>query len=130
MQTPNFFPDASGYLIHDLQLQQHGGLSGVRDPGLLTSAMHRPQNVWHYNSKTPDIADCAAAYAVGIARNHPFADGNKRTAAVLCETFLRDNGYTLKASDEEWFESMIRVATGEWDIEELANWLRLYLMRN
>lgn len=130
MQNPEFFPDASGYLIHDMQLQQHGGLSGIRDAGLLSSAMHRPQVIWHYDKESSDIASCAAAYAVGISKNHPVADGNKRTAAVLCETFLRDNGYILKAADEEWYESMIRVATGDLDVKELADWLRPRLEQN
>jgi len=124
MQEPNFFPDASGFLIHDLQIQHHGGMSGIRDAGLLSSAMHRPQNLWQYDREHSDIATCAAAYAVRLSQNHPFNDGNKRTAAVLCETFLRDNGYQLNANADEWYDAMIRVASSGWDVNDLAVWLR------
>jgi|SRR5215213_116113 len=124
MQEPQFFPDASGLLIHQMQIQAFGGMSGVRDPGLLSSAMYAPVNLWQYDRDKTDVVSCAAAYAVRIARNHPFYDGNKRTAAVLCETFLRDHGYSLKATADEWYDAMICVATGEWDITQLTEWLR------
>src|SRR3546814_13224751 len=84
---------------HAEQLAEHGGGEGVRDAGLLESAMARPQNLAAYHE--PDAAELAAAYAYGIARNHPFVDGNKRTAAVVSETFLVLNGYVLTATHAE-----------------------------
>ena len=86
--------------IHDAQLAEHGGLAGVRDEGLLESALARPQNLLAYGM--PDVADCAAAYGFGIARNHPFSDGNKRTAFVCTELFLALNGYGLTANDRSF----------------------------
>jgi death on curing protein len=124
MNDPSFFPDPSGYLIHQQQLQEHGGKTGVRDPGLLSSAMFSPQSYWHYDRQNSDIATYAAAYAVRLAQDHPFNDGNKRTAAVVCETFLRDNGWALIASDDEWYDAMIRVASGELEVHDFAQWLR------
>ena len=84
--------------IHDEQIAEHGGPSGVGDIGLLESALARPQHLAHYGK--PDIADLAACYAAGIAKNHAFNDGNKRTAAVVMELFLAKNGYSLNASDQ------------------------------
>jgi death-on-curing protein len=83
--------------IHEAQRAEHGGYAGVRDAGLLDSALARPRNLAAYG--TPDAADCAAAYGFGIARNHPFIDGNKRTAFVCVELFLALNGCRLEAGD-------------------------------
>lgn len=96
----------------------------MRDVGLLASAMARPQNLALYG--TPDAADLAAAYAFGIARNHPFVDGNKRTAAVVSETFLGLNGYALRASDAELVVAMVSLAAGELSEAELADWFRVH----
>src|SRR5215471_16334060 len=85
--------------IHDEQLAEHGGLSGVRDIGLLESALARPQQLKAYGKPSPDIAALAAAYAFGIARNHPFIDGNKRTSSVVTRLFLTLNGYDITADD-------------------------------
>src|SRR6185312_3303683 len=85
--------------VHDQQLATHGGIPGVRDEGLLDSALARPQNSAVYAD--PDLAGLAASYAFGLTRNHPFADGNKRTALVVCETFIVDNGGSLDATDAE-----------------------------
>ena len=109
---------------HLEQLTEHGGGEGVRDVGLLASAMARPQNLALYG--TPDAADLAAAYAFGIARNHPFVDGNKRTAAVVSETFLALNGYALRASDAELVVAMVSLAAGELSEAELADWFRVH----
>jgi death on curing protein len=107
---------------HAEQLAEHGGGAGVRDAGLLESAMARPLNLAVYGD--PDAAALAAAYGFGIARNHPFADGNKRTAAVVAETFLVLNGYMLTASDAELVVAMLALAAGELSEDELADWFR------
>lgn len=110
---------------HLEQLAEHGGAAGVRDARLLESAMARPQNLVAYGE--PDAAQLAAAYAFGIARNHPFADGNKRTAAVVSETFLVLNGYQLVASDAELVVAFLSLAAGELTEEEMADWFRTNL---
>ena len=107
---------------HAEQLAEHGGGEGVRDAGLLASAMARPQNLALYGE--PDAAALAAAYAFGIARNHPFVDGNKRTAAVVSETFLALNGHRLMASDAELVVAFIALAAGELSEEALGDWFR------
>jgi death on curing protein len=117
--------DAVALAIHCEQIAEHGGGEGVRDHGLFTSAMARPQNVAAY--EMPDVAALAAAYAFGIARNHPFVDGNKRTAAVVCETFLVLNGWLLTATDAELVVTVLALAAGELSEEELAGWLRDHL---
>ncbi len=111
---------------HLEQLAEHGGAAGVRDARLLESAMARSQNLVAYGE--PDAAQLAAAYAFGIARNHPFADGNKRTAAVVSETFLVLNGYQLVASDAELVVAFLSLAAGELSEEEMADWFRTHLL--
>ena len=113
---------------HLEQLSEHGGGEGVRDERLLDSAMARPQNLLAYG--TPDAAALAAAYAFGIARNHPFVDGNKRTAAVVSETFLALNGYGLSATDAELVVAFLALAAGDLSEEELADWFRGHLIPN
>lgn len=110
---------------HAEQLAEHGGREGVRDAGLLDSAMARPRNLADYGD--PDAAALAAAYAFGIARNHPFVDGNKRTAAVVSETFLVLNGHALEATDAELVVAFLALAAGELSEEELADWFRSHL---
>ena len=110
---------------HLEQLADHGGAAGVRDARLLESAMARPQNLVAYGE--PDAAERAAAYAFGIARNHPFVDGNKRTAAVVSETFLVLNGYQLAASDAELVVAFLALAAGELSEEEMVDWFRTHL---
>lgn len=113
---------------HAEQLAEHGGGEGVRDAGALESAMARPRNVARYGE--PDAAALAAAYAFGIARNHPFVDGNKRTAAVVAETFLALNGFLLAASDAELVVLIQALAAGELSEDELADWFRQHLAGN
>lgn len=108
--------------VHAEQIAEHGGGEGVRDAGLVESALARPQNLVAYGE--PDAAALAAAYAFGIARNYPFVDGNKRTAAVISETFLMLNGYTLTASDAELVVAFLALAAGELSEEQLADWFR------
>jgi death on curing protein len=109
--------------IHDEQLAEHGGGIGVRDAGLLDSALARPQNRFAYDPMV-DLPTLAAAYAFGLARNHPFVDGNKRTAFVAAEVFLDLNGMTLTASDESCVLTMLRLAAGEIEKDAFATWLR------
>ena len=108
--------------VHEKQLAEHGGSTGVRDIGLLESALARPMNLVAYGE--PDFADLAASYGFGIARNHPFVDGNKRTAFVSVELFLRLNGYQLVADDAACVLTMLAVAAGEMDEAGFAAWLR------
>jgi death-on-curing protein len=111
--------------IHDEQIAEHGGLAGIRDMPLLLSALGRPQNLAAYGNS--DIADLAASYAIGIARNHAFLDGNKRTAWVVAETFLLKNGYELIASDRDGVTTMLAVADGTMSEPELGVWFRIYI---
>jgi death-on-curing protein len=110
---------------HAEQLAEHGGGDGIRDEGMLDSAMVRPRNLVDYGE--PDAAALAAAYAYGIARNYPFVDGNKRMAAVVSETFLMLNGSTLTATDAELVVAFVALASGELAEDELADWFRQHL---
>lgn len=110
---------------HREQLIAHGGGDGVRDVRLLESAMARPQNLLGYGK--PDLAALAAAYAYGIARNHPFIDGNKRTALVVSETFIALNGAELIATDAEVIVAFLALASGDLTEDELASWFRDHL---
>ncbi len=110
--------------IHDRQLAEHGGIAGVRDEGMLESALARPQQRHAYGNPPPDLADLAATLAFGIARNHPFLDGNKRTAAVACETFILLNNATLEAEDHELYPAYLSLAEGALDEDGFAAWLR------
>jgi death-on-curing protein len=107
---------------HDEQLAEHGGGAGTRDEGLLDSAVARARNQAAYGE--PDLADLAAAYGFGIARNHPFVDGNKRTALVAIELFLLLNGVELQATDAECVLTILDLAAGKLDEAELAAWIR------
>jgi death-on-curing protein len=108
--------------VHDEQLAEHGGAIGLRDEGLFDSALARPQNLAAYGS--PDHADLAAAYGVGLAKNHAFIDGNKRTAFVAVELFLALNDHDLVASDADCVLTMLAVAAGELDEAAFASWIR------
>jgi death on curing protein len=107
---------------HDEQLAEHGGASGIRDRGMFESALARPQNVAAYG--TPDTAALSAAYAFGLARNHPFVDGNKRIALVALEAFLVLNGYELVAEDAQCVLVILSLASGALDETQLADWIR------
>ncbi len=110
------------HAVHDRQISQHGGGTGVRDHTLLESALARPQNRWAYGDVEP--AALAAAYAFGIARNHPFVDGNKRTAWVAARLFLKINGHKISYTREDAVRVMLALAAGEMSEEELASWFR------
>jgi death on curing protein len=107
---------------HDEQLAEHGGASGIRDEGLYESALARPQNLAAYGK--PDAAALAAAYAFGLAKNHPFTDGNKRIALVALESFLVINGFELAADDAQCVLVILSLASGAIGEDELAEWIR------
>ncbi len=108
--------------IHDEQLAIHGGASGLRDEGMLESALDRPRNKWSYESA--DLPELAAAYAFGIARNHPFVDGNKRTSLLALYTFLGVNGVDFVVPEAEAAAMILSLAAGEVSEESLARWIR------
>lgn len=108
--------------VHEEQLAEHGGMSGIRDRGLLQSALARPQNLAAYGD--PDASALAAAYAFGLARNHPFVDGNKRTATVAAIMFLWLNDIETQIGEAELVVTVLALAAGEIGEEELAGWLR------
>ncbi|MGL4637095.1 MAG: type II toxin-antitoxin system death-on-curing family toxin [Beijerinckiaceae bacterium] len=109
--------------IHEEQLAQHGGGVGIRDEGMIDSALGRPQNLAAYNPDA-DLCDLAAAYAFGIAKNHPFIDGNKRTAYVAMELFLIEHGLLLTADDGDAVVTFLGLAAGNVSEEHLAGWIR------
>ena len=112
--------------IHEEQIAEHGGTPGIRDMGLLESALARPQNLAAYGD--PDLANMAAAYAFGIARNHPFLDGNKRTSYVVTLVFLRLNGSDVQADEASRLDMWLRLAAGDVTEESSTTWLRSRLV--
>ena len=113
------------HAVHDEQLAEHGGAAGTRDITLFESALARPQNLAHYGK--PDAAALAVSYGFGIARNHPFVDGNKRTAFVAVELFLGLNGQSLTADDADCVLTMLALASGELSEEAFATWIRSHM---
>ena len=109
-------------LLHDESLAEHGGASGLRDEGLLDSALARPLNVALYSD--PDVAGLAASYGVGLAKNHAFVDGNKRAAFLAVGLFLAINGYRLVATQADATLTMLAVAAGDLDEGAFADWIR------
>ena len=114
--------------FHDRQINEHGGLPGLRDGGLLLSALSKTENADHYSDRKPDVAELAAAYGFGLAKNYPFNDANKRTALIAMRLFLKLNGYDLAASPEDKYKTIIRVAANDISEEELAQWIRKNLI--
>jgi death-on-curing protein len=112
------------HAVHAEQLAEHGGLAGMRDANALESALARAEQLAHYGA--PDGAELAAAYGFGIARNHPFSDGNKRTAFVATELFLVLNGLKLRATDVDCVMTMLGVAAGDIDEASFAAWIRAH----
>ena len=112
MKEPKWLPREAVLAMHARQLAEHGGSEGLRDEGMLESALQRAQNKYAYDE--PDMFDLAAAYAFGVARNHPFIDGNKRTALVASRTLLLINGYQITATnDENGLAAAVAAALGE-----------------
>ena len=124
MDDPIWISKELAIAIHNRQLAEHGGAVGVRDEGLLDSALARARQRFTYEDPTPSLPAMAASYAFGIARNHAFIDGNKRTAAVVCETFLELNGMVLEATDAELYPLFLALAEGSLTEKELAEWLQ------
>ncbi|MGO9336262.1 MAG: type II toxin-antitoxin system death-on-curing family toxin [Terracidiphilus sp.] len=113
---------ADAVIAHDLELAAHGGSLGIRDQGLLESALARARNIWAYADSPPSLPVLAAAYAFGISSNHPFVDGNKRTALVVSFAFLEVNGLEVTATQEAAYLTILALAAGELTEAELALW--------
>ena len=126
--TWRWITKSSLLLLHGESLAEHGGATGLRDEGLLDSALGRPLNLMAYTdpAEPPDFAALAASYTVGLAKNHPFVDGNKRAAFLATGLFLYLNGYRLNASQAEATITMLAVATGELTENDFATWLRAH----
>lgn len=122
---PNWLDAADAQAIHDRQIAEHGGGAGLRDIALLESALARPVNRWSYGED--DRAALAAAYAFGVSRNHPFIDGNKRTAWVLARLFLALNGAMMVFEANDAIRAMLALAAGDLREEELADWFRTHI---
>jgi death on curing protein len=117
-------------VIHQMQLAEHGGATGIRDQGLFESAMDRPRNLFAYSDPPATLFQLAATYAFGLAKNHAFVDGNKRTAFVVCLSFLRQNGLFLVASQEDRYLTFYALAAGDLSEAELASWLEQHSQRD
>jgi death-on-curing protein len=124
MAQPAWIREDVALAIHRRQLAEHGGAEGVRDVGLLSSALARPRNILAHSEEQPDLATLASAYAFGIARNHPFVDGNKRTAFVMYRTFLIVNGRDITATRAEKYSTFLSLARGDLSEDELIDWTR------
>lgn len=116
--------DAVVHLSHAAQIAEHGGGEGLRDEGMLSSALNRPKQIVQYTTGELDLCQLAAAYAFGLAKNHPFIDGNKRTAAITCELFLNLNGRHFTIGEVEKYPHYLALAAGEHTEESFAAWLR------
>lgn len=114
--------------MHDRQIAEFGGASGVSDLGLLQSAIARPQNAFYYN-QVVSLTKLAACYAFGIAKNHAFVDGNKRTAFMSCYLFLMKNGFAINATEEERFIAILSLANGSISEEEFTKWLEQHIVK-
>ncbi len=122
MKRPVWLDRTDCLAIHEMMLAQHGGMAGVRDEGLLESALARPQNLFSYGS--PTMPEMAASYAVGIILNHPFVDGNKRTGFMMAATFLELNGLVFAATEESVVEKTLALAAGELNEAGYVSWLK------
>ena len=124
MSEPIWIEIEEARVIHQLQLAGHGGASGIRDQGLFESALDRPRNLFTYGEPPPSLYQLAAAYAFGLAKNHAFVNGNKRTAFVVCLSFLKQNGIVITASQEMRYLTFYALAAGDFSEVELAAWLQ------
>jgi death-on-curing protein len=122
MSEPLWLTERGVIALHQEQLSRFGGPTGLRDPGLLTSALDRPRNKWAYEEA--DLIACAAAYAYGLAKNHPFVDGNKRIAFLAMALFLEKNGIRFECGQAEVVTAIIDLAAGKVDEDGLARWIR------
>ena len=122
MTTPFWITREAAIAFHERQLSEHGGGIGVRDIGLLESALAKPQNLFAYSEGQADVAAMAASYAYGIATNHPFIDGNKRTALAVSFVFVELNGYGMTATEPDAYTTFLALAAGDVSEDELAAW--------
>ena len=122
MDDPRWVTIEEALAAHSEQLAEHGGADGVRDLGLLDSAINRPRHLFAYTDPTPDTPTLGATYAVAIAKNHPFIDGNKRTALVVCRTFLVFNGFNLVGDPNDRFDKFLALAAGDIDEDAFTDW--------
>jgi death-on-curing protein len=127
VKEPHWLTRSECLLLHDMMLDQYGGCSGIRDAGLLESALARPQQLHHYGK--PTMPEMAAAYTAGIVKNHPFLDGNKRTGFMMGAGFLERNGYEFLASEAEVVIRTLALAAGEMTEAAYADWLRANLKK-
>lgn len=122
MKTPHWITRDECLALHDMMLSGYGGIAGLRDDSLLESALARPQQLLHYGK--PSMADMAAAYALGIVKNHPFLDGNKRTGFMMAAAFLEINGYEFFATETDVVLKTLALAAGEMTEEAYATWMK------
>ena len=122
MPEPIWIDVIDAIILHDRELAASGGLAGMRDGAMLESALMRARNLWSYAESSPSLSGIAAAYAFGISANHPFLDGNKRTAVLVSFTFLDVNGLEVTASQEDVYLTFLALAAGQFSEEELAGW--------
>ena len=123
MKEPLWIGPLEALVLHDMQLVAFGGAAGIRDLGLLESALARPRNLLAYRKNKASLARLAAAYAFGVIKNHPFVDGNKRTALVVAFAFLEINGVEMKASEEDAYRVFMDLASGRMSEREFAVWI-------
>jgi death on curing protein len=129
MKEPRWIDRRALLLLHSASLAEHGGLEGVRDEGLLESALDRPRNKFSYEDEL-DIFDLAAAYGFGLAKNHPFHDGNKRIAFLAVGLFLELNGCELVADQMDGIQTMLSLAAGQLTERSFADWVRVHAARS
>jgi death on curing protein len=129
MNNPRWLDQRIVLAIHDQQIAEHGGRPGLRDPGLLESALNRPVNI-HLYEESPSLFGLAAAYGFGLVKNHPFIDGNKRVALMAMYIFLRINGFVLDAPQEEATIFMTRLAASEESQDTLTQWLEAFSQKS
>ena len=127
MKQPIWLDRTDCLALHEMMLAQHGGRAGVRDEGLLDSALAKPQNLFAYGS--PTLQEMAASYAAGLVLNHPFLDGNKRTGFMVAVTFLELNGLVFTASEESVVEKTLALAAGKLKEAGYASWLKAHSQR-
>lgn len=128
MDEPRWISELVVLIVHTGQLREHGGLPGLRDAGALASALSRPRNRWAYAHDT-DLATLAACYGFGVARSHPFNDGNKRVAFLAMVVFLELNQHQLRVTQRDAVEQVLALAAGALSEEALAAWVRAHLCR-
>ncbi len=124
---PEWIEGEAVLALHGKRIAESGGADGLRDAGMLDSALSRPKNLFYYSETPPPLSVLAAEYAFGIVKNHPFVDGNKRTALTVCALFFKVNGAELTADNDEMFAVLMRLAADELSAGDFAGWLDLHI---